>query len=157
MLENDIAKARSFKCGCVKICQVIRYLIPAIAFYLFVSWLLHVMKGEDRTFEKQRLDIAEKIDRIVVGKKICPGNTSCRGRNVFFVSPYPDGISIQTYGINSTEALGEIANLAVEEFMSNRGMNIILSAYSISKEEEMKSFISFVDPFYKIEFKREGN
>lgn len=125
-----------------------------LAVAIVASLLFLLMRVEDRTYEKERLEMAEIIEKILIEKNLCKSKIDCQKKDYFYVSPFKSGISIGTYAVLSDEALMRITEASSSMFHSHKNMNIVMSGYEITQEEEMKYLFRGPDPFYRIEFWR---
>lgn len=114
-----------------------------ISFYICLSALsLSTSAGENREHEDSRLKLSDEIKSILVDKKLCESEAPCSGRQLFFVSPARDGISIKTYAIKDSEILSEITKKCIETFYL-KNIDITIENYHISKHEELEKMVQY--------------
>ncbi|MDR2925972.1 MAG: hypothetical protein LBU76_08535 [Azoarcus sp.] len=111
---------------------------------------------EDRTFEKERLQMGDEIEEIFIKYGICKEKRKvCEGKEEFFASPLSGGFYIATYGVTSMKIINEIISKVVELYDKNRRIRIEMYCYSITKKDSMAKFFGIDTPFLKLELKRE--
>ncbi len=132
-IKSDREKFESFESGCVRVCKICRYLRPLIVFLLIGFVLWNVPLSEDYTYEQQMHQIANDIEGLLVDEKICSSQGKCRGHK-FFVSPYPSGMAIVTYGITSKEVMTGITKLAINQFSAHKGMTVVFLGMPFRKK-----------------------
>lgn len=111
--------------------------------------------GEDRSYEKERLSMIQKIENILIAGGICSTGNECSVKKIFFVSPATNGIAIATYGVNDKQVLRQILEVSALEFYSHNKMQIKIEHFSFSKDEELNSFFRFGKPFVSINMERQ--
>ena len=127
------------------------------AYYMLLLSIFLTSCVEDRTFEKQRLELANKTQQILIDHEICSNVKDCQQKEPFFLSPIYSGISVQLYGVLSKQALSELFCAYSEAFISSGGkMRITLQVYSVTKEEDLVlPFWNKSIPVYQFELKGE--
>lgn len=96
---------------------------------------------EDRTFERQRLELVEKVEKILINNKICQSKPDCQGKKLAFISPADSGINVKTYGFNKADALQQIITECARYFFeSNGAMKITIEVFNATKEAELNSY-----------------
>jgi hypothetical protein len=129
-----------------------KWSILAVAIVGFLLFLL--MRVEDDTYYRKRLEMGKIIVKILIDSDLCVSEDDCHKKQIFFVSPFKSGISIETYAISSENVLMRITDEASKMFFSHEKMNIAIRGYAITKAEDMTYFFSGPSPFYCIEFLR---
>ena len=115
--------------------------------------LLNANAGENRAHESSRLKLVDEIDSILVDAGLCETKDLCSSKQLFFVSPARNGLGVITYSIKNPDILSKITQKCMEVFYS-KNIGIIIENYEISKQEELKKWISTEVPFNEIEFKK---
>ncbi len=129
-----------------------KWSILAVAIVGFLLFLL--MRVEDDTYYRERLEMGDFIRKLLLDRYICKSIIDCQRKDYFSVSPYKSGISIRTYTITSKDVLMRITDEASTMFYSHEKMNIVMESYSNTMEESMAHLINGPDPFYVVEFRR---
>jgi hypothetical protein len=129
-----------------------KWSILAVAIVGFLLFLL--MRVEDDTYYRERLEMGDFIRKLLLDRDICKSIIDCQRKDYFSVSPYKSGISIRTYTITSKDVLMRITDEASTMFYSHEKMNIVMESYSHTMEESMAHLINGPDPFYVVEFRR---
>ena len=109
---------------------------------------------EDRTFERERLQIADEIGEILVNKGVCKGRRINCGGEIYFVGPMIGGIEITTYGILDMAIIREIVSKVMILFEHNERIKIEMYCYEIAKQESVSRFLNSKPAFLKLELKR---
>jgi hypothetical protein len=110
---------------------------------------------EDRTYERQRLELVQKTESILIENKVCESKPDCQRKKLFFIGPAESGIRIEIYGVNSDSALRQIiaecANYFVE---SGAKMRIGIKVFGITKDEDLDAhFWQIKKPLMTVQFK----
>lgn len=126
-----------------------KYIFPVLI--LFSATAISGM--EDRRFESERLVLVKKIRKILIDRRVCSSVATCQG--IYFVSPYPGGVSIQLWGIKDEVAVRNIAQECNHLFFRlNRKINLVIGLYKETKEESLnKPFWKFNNAIMTIEYK----
>ena len=99
---------------------------------------------EDRSFEFQRLDMAERAEKILISHGICRSISDCRFRQHLFVSPIKAGISVQIYAVNDHLAIAQIVRECADQFFQpGPRANIYVDVYEVTKQTQL------AEPFWK--------
>ena len=114
---------------------------------------LNINAGENTEHNSSRLKLADEIDSILVDAGLCETKNLCSNKQLFFVSPARNGLGVITYSIKNPDILSKITQKCMEVFYS-KNIEIIIENYAISKQEELKKWISTEVPFNEIEFKK---
>jgi hypothetical protein len=112
---------------------------------------------EDRTFELQRLELVEKVERILINNKICQSKSDCQGKKLAFISPADSGINVKTYGFDNADALQQIITECARYFFESNGvMKITIEIFSVTKQVELNAhFWKAIRPTMNVQFKGE--
>jgi len=115
---------------------------------------LAIAGTEDRSFEKQRLDVAEKIEKILIADNICKSKTDCFSKKLVFATPKESGIGIQLYAPIGKASLLKILHECSNYFVaSNIKMNIEVEMFDVTKDEELNLPIwQFTKPAATVRF-----
>lgn len=125
-----------------------------LAFILIGQHIQMANSGEDRSYEKERLLLAERIEKILITSRVCQSIKECRERKLLFVSPAKKGLAISTYGVNDVDVLHQIAEEAVKVFYATGKISIEVEHFLFTKEDELKLFFNRGKPFVTIKLER---
>lgn len=93
---------------------------------------------EDRSFERQRLELVTKIERILIDGGICKDKADCQKKKLAYVSPAKSGINIQIYSTNNPTILQKITTECSGYFFEFDGaMSIDIEVFNFSKNEDV--------------------
>jgi hypothetical protein len=121
----------------------------------FALSCFRVIAGEGRDFEDVRLDFAKNGEKILIKNGECKSIVECRKKQLMFVSPANNGISIQLWGGVGDKTVEEFSREALELFLKNEGMNVELKIFSLERLSAAgKPFWVAVKPKILIDFKR---
>lgn len=123
-----------------------------VAIFLLSSY--SIAGTEDRTFERQRLELAEKIKIILIADNICKSSADCTNRKLVFASPRDSGIGIQLFAPIGKSSLLKILHECSNYFINfDRKMNLEIEMFDITKEDELSRPIwQFTKPIAIIHF-----
>ena len=143
----------------MKSCNYILYLrrhatATILAFILIGQHIQMANSGEDRSYEKERLLLAERIEKILIAGGACRSIKDCRERKLLFVSPAKKGLAISTYGVSDVDVLHQIAGEAAKVFYTTGKISIEVEHFLFTKEDELKSFFKLGKPFVTIKLER---
>jgi len=118
------------------------YIFRLIGFlFMFVSCAASA--GENRLFESQRLDAVSEIENILIKHQLCLEKKECQKKQLLFVSPAKNGLSIKLYSVTSKNALLDISKIAANLFYVSGVPNVSVDVFSVSKMDELSlSFFS---------------
>ena len=124
-------------------------------YYMLLLTIFMTACVEDRSFEKQRLELANKTQQILIDQDICSSVKDCQQKQLFFLGPISSGISVQLFGVSNEKALSKLLCAYSEKFISSGGkMRITIKIYSATKEEDLVlPFWSKSIPIYQFELK----
>ena len=125
-----------------------------LAVAVVASLLFLLMRVEDDSYYRERLEMGKIIIKILIDSDLCVSENDCHKKDYFHVSPFRSGISIGTYAVLSKEILMRITEAASDMFHSHKNMNIVMNGYEITQKEEMKYLFLGPSPFYRTEFWR---
>lgn len=130
----------------------------ATATFLTLFLMGHNIKmansGEDRSYETERLLLAEQIEQLLITRGVCQSLKDCRERKLFFVSPARKGLAIATYGVSDVDVLRQIDEDAIKLFYRTKTLSIEIEHFLFTKEEALKSFFKHGKPFVTIKLER---
>jgi len=143
--EENFMKKIDFRC----------VISTCVVAYFFLFSGSSIAGIEDRTYERQRLELVEKIESILIGNNVCQSKPDCQAKKITFISPASSGVSIRLYGLKNTEALQQIIVECSQYFLKSKGgMQIEIELFGITKEAELnKRFWESVKPLMSIQFK----
>jgi hypothetical protein len=110
--------------------------------------------GENRMHEESRLRLASEIESVLIEEGACKSKRECQEKQLLFVSPAKNGISVKTYSISNPGLLMKITDKCMKVFYFGNNISIYIENFSISKSEELKRLFKSESPFNSIEFKR---
>ncbi len=115
--------------------RVLRFWIGILASTLACQ--AAAFSGEDYSRRAEMMAMVKTIEKILVAEKVCASPNVCRENGFYFVSPYKNGMSIQTFGVRSQKALMMVADAAATLFFVEQKINIVLHSYWATKKEHM--------------------
>lgn len=93
---------------------------------------------EDRSFERQRLELVSKIEKILIEGGVCKDKADCQKKKLVYVSPGKSGINIQIYSINYPVILKKIvAECSGYFFEFDGAMNIDIEVFGFNKDDDV--------------------
>ena len=99
---------------------------------------------EDRSFELQRIELADRAEKILVSRGICRSISDCRFRQHLIVSPSKAGISIEIFAVNDRLAIAQIVRECADQFFQlGSKANIYVDVYEVTKQTQL------AEPFWK--------
>ena len=99
---------------------------------------------EDRSFELQRIELADRAEKILVSRGICRSKSECRFQQHLFVSPAKAGISIQIFAVNDRLVIAQIVRECADQFFQlGSRANIYVDVYEVTKQTQL------AEPFWK--------
>lgn len=125
-----------------------------LTFFLMIQPITMANSGEDRSYEKERLLLVERIEKILINGGACQSIKDCRERKLLFVSPAKKGLAISTYGVSDTKVLSQISEEAIKVFYATNKISIEVEHFLFTKEDELRSFFKPGKPFVVIKLER---
>ncbi|KXK37408.1 MULTISPECIES: hypothetical protein [Nitrosomonas] len=143
----------------MKLCNYISNLrryasITIFAFLLMIQYIPMANSGENRAYEKERLLLAERIEKVLTTGGACSSLKDCRERKLLFVSPAKKGLAISTYSVNDNNILRQISEEVIKVFYATDKMSIEVEHFLFTKEDELRSFFKQGKPFVTIKLER---
>ena len=97
--------------------------------------------NEDRTFERQRLELVEKVEKILINNKICQSKRDCQEKKLAFISPGKSGVNVKTYGFINPVAIQEIIAQCAHYFVeSNGALQVDIEVFENTKEAALTEY-----------------
>lgn len=129
--------------------------VTILTFLLMIQHIPMANSGEDRSHEKERLLLAERIEKILIAGGACQSIKDCGERQLLFVSPAKKGLAIATYGVSDTDILRRISEEAIKVFYATDKMSIEVEHFTYTKEDDLRSlFFKPGKPFVTIKLER---
>jgi hypothetical protein len=98
--------------------------------------------GEDRRFEEQRLQVAERVSSVLAEERVCASRADCRKRNLFFVSPATNGIAIELRTISDPSVIQKLLGESARAYVASGGhMRVTVEFYAEDKMKAVKRSI----------------
>ena len=99
---------------------------------------------EDRSFELQRIELADRAEKILMSRGICRSKSECRFQQHLFVSPANAGLSIQIFAVNDRLVIAQIVRECADQFFQlGSRANIYVDVYEVTKQTQL------AEPFWK--------
>ncbi|MEQ1685511.1 MAG: hypothetical protein ABL916_17850 [Burkholderiaceae bacterium] len=115
----------------------LRVLAPS----MFAIHTAFCFAGEDRSLEPERLSMASKLVDASVSMHICENQGDCNRRQVIFVSPANNGLSVSVYGVTNYSSIATLVSVVIREAESLPTTSEVEVAFmAISKEESVGRF-----------------
>lgn len=123
---------------------MLRTLISILIRGLLPILYTHSIAGENRSFEQERLQLIRDFHSYLISTKACKDLKDCQQKQLLFVSPAQDGISIQIWNHPTSDPTEAEIKTALSTFNLNKKIKTIsIDFFKVSKQQSLK------EPFWK--------